>query len=263
MRAVFFFVQASEDTLKRTIGDITADMVSGQTVGDIWAVFCDAMEERHFNRMIYAATRFPGHTFTGNLDEALILLQGPLEYADEYIGNELYLHSPSYAFAEHNTGFVSWPEAARMFSGTPTPKQIEIWQLNARFGVIAGYVGSLNGIVPAMNGVIGMGAAPGIDQTAADEIWAESGAEIETLAKMMHVRVAGLPHTDLLRPLTSRQKEVLDWYGKGKTVEDIAVIIGLSKATVEKHLRSARDSLDATTSAHAVRKAMSMNLLSA
>ena len=48
---------------------------------------------------------------------------------------------------------------------------------------------------------------------------------------------------------------------QGKTMQDIATIMGLSVGTIEKHLRMARDALDAKTTAHAVQKAMSLNLL--
>ena len=77
----------------------------------------------------------------------------------------------------------------------------------------------------------------------------------------MHVRIASLPQTGQRRPLTSRQREALQWSAQGKTMQDIATIMNLSVGTIEKHLRMARDSLDAQTTAHAVQKATSLNLL--
>lgn len=44
-------------------------------------------------------------------------------------------------------------------------------------------------------------------------------------------------------------------------MRDVATIMDLSLGTIEKHLRMARDSLDAQTTAHAVQKATSLNLL--
>ena len=59
--------------------------------------------------------------------------------------------------------------------------------------------------------------------------------------------------------LTNRQREVLEWVGDGKTTQDIATIMDLTPATVEKHLRLARESLDVETTAQAVLKASFQN----
>ena len=59
--------------------------------------------------------------------------------------------------------------------------------------------------------------------------------------------------------LTKRQREVLEWIGAGKTTQDTAIILGLTPATVEKHLRLARESLNVDTTAQAVLKAAFLN----
>ncbi len=46
--------------------------------------------------------------------------------------------------------------------------------------------------------------------------------------------------------------EVLDVVGNGKTGQNIAILMGLSAATVEKHLRLAREALDVESTAQAV-----------
>lgn len=251
-----------ETGTQRHLSEVTADLLAAEKIEDVWDLFGAAMHGYGFDWMIYAGTRFPSQRFLGNLQEALILCRGPQAYADIYIGDELYLSSPSVFWAEHNRGFASWPEAARLYAGTtPTLEQMKILELNAKFGVIAGYVGGFKGVVPGMNGVIGISAIQGLGQDEADAIWAKDGREIETLCNLMHVRVASLPATGLLRPLTTRQRETLDWYSQGKTAQDIGTIMGLSIGTVEKHLRSAREALNAETTAHAVKKATSLNLL--
>ena len=76
---------------------------------------------------------------------------------------------------------------------------------------------------------------------------------------MTHLKLLNLPHANSRRPLTKRQREVLEWVGDGKTTADIATIMGLTPATVEKHLRLARESLDVDTTAQAVLKASFQN----
>ena len=68
-----------------------------------------------------------------------------------------------------------------------------------------------------------------------------------------------LPYTAPNRALTSRQREVLEWVGDGKTAQDIGLIMGLTAATVEKHLRLAREALAVDTTAQAVLKAAFAN----
>jgi LuxR family transcriptional regulator len=67
-----------------------------------------------------------------------------------------------------------------------------------------------------------------------------------------------LPYSGARR-LTKRQREVLQWVGDGKTTQDIEIILDLTAAPVEKHLRLAREALDVETTAQAVLKAAFYN----
>jgi LuxR family transcriptional regulator len=67
--------------------------------------------------------------------------------------------------------------------------------------------------------------------------------------------MAALPPPQALNNLSDRQREVLEWVGDGKTIADIALVMGLKPATVEKHMRNARDALQVETTAQAVMKA--------
>ena len=51
----------------------------------------------------------------------------------------------------------------------------------------------------------------------------------------------------------------MEWVSDGKTTADIAVLMGLTVATVEKHLRNAREAMNAETTAQAVMKATLQN----
>ncbi|MCP4817709.1 MAG: LuxR family transcriptional regulator, partial [Shimia sp.] len=88
-----------------------------------------------------------------------------------------------------------------------------------------------------------------------DEIWATRGREIELINNVAHLKVQSLPYSNPERELTSRQREVLEWVGDGKTIQDIALLIERTPATVEKHLRLARDAMNVDTTAQALLKA--------
>jgi DNA-binding CsgD family transcriptional regulator len=53
-------------------------------------------------------------------------------------------------------------------------------------------------------------------------------------------------------PLTPREREVLDWVAAGKTNRDIAVILGASPRTIEKHLERVFEKLGVETRTAAV-----------
>jgi LuxR family transcriptional regulator len=80
------------------------------------------------------------------------------------------------------------------------------------------------------------------------------------LNNVAHLKILSLPFTTMSgRRLTKRQREALEWVGDGKTSQDIAVLMGLTQATVEKHLRLARETLGVETTAQAVLKASFQN----
>lgn len=55
--------------------------------------------------------------------------------------------------------------------------------------------------------------------------------------------------------LTHREKEILKWMSEGKSAEDVACILGISKLTVDRHLKNIREKLDAINTLHAIVKA--------
>ena len=73
--------------------------------------------------------------------------------------------------------------------------------------------------------------------------------------------IVHLPQLSRHRALSPRQREALEWVADGKTTQDVALLMAVSVAMVEKHLRLARESLSVDTTAQAVAKASLMNLI--
>lgn len=69
------------------------------------------------------------------------------------------------------------------------------------------------------------------------------------------------PPEPLARRLTSKEKQCLAWVSVGKTAWETAVILGLSRRTVEFHLLNATRKLDAANKVQAAFIAVSENLL--
>jgi LuxR family quorum sensing-dependent transcriptional regulator len=61
--------------------------------------------------------------------------------------------------------------------------------------------------------------------------------------------------------LTDRERDVLSWGARGKTVSETAEILRLSADTVETHMRHATHKLGANNKTHAVAKAIHFGLI--
>jgi len=61
--------------------------------------------------------------------------------------------------------------------------------------------------------------------------------------------------------LTDRERDMLAWAARGKTVADTGDILKISEETVETHIRNAMRKLDATNKTHAVAKAIYLGLI--
>jgi LuxR family quorum sensing-dependent transcriptional regulator len=69
------------------------------------------------------------------------------------------------------------------------------------------------------------------------------------------------PQSLAKRSVSPREFDCLLWAGEGKTDWEISVILGISRATVTKHVASAREKLGAANKTHAVAIAMRMKIL--
>jgi len=242
--------------------EISALLKAG-TIAEIWDVYCGFVARCGFGKLIYGTARGDDQGGLEDARHALILHRLPTEYADTYLGEKLYLHSPAYAWAQEHRGACPCPEAERLYrAARPSPEQARIAELNDRFHLHAGYLISLRQGQHGLRGVIALCPTEADDQAIADAAWARHGDDIMLVSDVMHLKISVMPQTGTGRPLTRRQWETLRWIAEGKTIQDIAAIMELSTATVEKHLRMAREALNASTTAHAVQKAVSLNLLS-
>src|SRR3954467_4091309 len=61
--------------------------------------------------------------------------------------------------------------------------------------------------------------------------------------------------------LTPREKEVMAWAARGKTVADTAQILGISPETVEGFIKQALRKLDASNKTHGVAKSIALGII--
>jgi DNA-binding response OmpR family regulator len=88
--------------------------------------------------------------------------------------------------------------------------------------------------------------------------------DFDLLDTIIGARLAGVARNETWRKLvdmSDREVETLTWAARGKTSAEIAMILGLSKRTVDFHIDNARIKLGATTRIEAAIKAATGRLI--
>ena len=235
-------------------------MSNCQTIEELWELHTRKMEEYGFDRLIYGFTRYRSGNSLGDPEDFIILTNHDRAYSDVFMGEQHYVHAPMVNWALANEGACSWGILGQMLaSQTLTPAEQRVLEFNYSMGVTAGYTISFKSVSARSKGAIALTARKGMTQAEIDAVWEKHGADIHLLNNVAHLKILTLPYTAPNRSLTKRQREALEWVGDGKTMQDIAIIMGLTSATVEKHLRLAREALSVETTAQAVLKAAFAN----
>ncbi|WP_439524158.1 LuxR family transcriptional regulator [Marivita sp.] len=236
------------------------DLTHSASIEELWDLHCRRMADFGFNRLLYGFTRFRTATSLGDPNDFIILSNIDSDYVEHFVHNGLYQSAPMVRWAVDNDGAASWTVLQMMLqSGTVTNDELRILDFNAKHGITAGFSISFRSLSDRAKGAIALIAEPGLSQTDVDAMWDRWGELIQLMNNIVHLKILTLPYTPPNQALTKRQREALEWVGSGKTMQDIATIMGLTPATVEKHLRLAREALNVDTTAQAVLKAALQN----
>ncbi|MEM8576883.1 MAG: LuxR family transcriptional regulator [Pseudomonadota bacterium] len=231
-----------------------------QSIEALWEAHAAKMAEYGFDRLIYGFTRYRSGTSLGDPEDMIILSNHDRAYLDTFIGEQHYAHAPMVNWALQNEGAGSWRMLAQMLdTATLTEPERRVFEFNQQMGVTAGYTISFKSVSARSKGAIALTARRGLCQDEVDAVWEQHGRDIHLMNNIAHLKILTLPYNTPARTLTPRQREALEWVGDGKTMQDIAVLMGLTPATVEKHLRLAREALAVETTAQAVLKAAFAN----
>jgi len=233
-------------------------VTNARSVEEVWSYLVAEMKTFGFDRLIYGYTRYNTATSIGDLQDVLLLSTQSPQYMDSFIGAGLYWHAPMVKWVRENVGACSWRWMEENCANFSTEER-KVLEFNKKMNVVAGYSIAFPEVSARSKGAIALTARPGMTQDDVDAVWAEHGREIMLMNQVAHMAMTALPQVAAPRALTQRQREALQWVGDGKTMQDIALLMGLTAATVEKHLRKAREALDAETTAQAVLKAKMIN----
>lgn len=242
-----------------TVGILNAIM-NAKTLNSAWQELCDAMASYRFTRLMYGRSHFTSGRNLGDEADYMVLSNHDTEYFDFFIRSGRFKRSPFFVWSFYNTGFVSWSTVANL------PKEVlatagDLLEANERFGVTAGYTASFPNALPGHKSVASICASREMTQHDVDFIWNSYQQDLEAIWNAFDLKARSLPFPANEGRLTAKQREILGWIARGKTGQEIAIILGVTLSTVEKHLKSARDALDVLNTAQAVAKLSFMNQL--
>ncbi|MEH6830333.1 MAG: autoinducer binding domain-containing protein [Sulfitobacter sp.] len=234
----------------------TSRILKGTSYSEVWALLLEGLGFFGITAVRYGLTRSRYGMSLGDLQDILFLSTLGTQDFTDYIETGLYRRSPHYRWMAENDGAVSWgwfideAKAGRL----PEDEQEFLEELVAA-GQPAGYLISFPSDTTRLKGGLGMMGQRGWSQAQMDALWVSHGEGIEAMCIAAHLNIARMPLPSKRNPLRPRQREILEWIADGKSMQDVAVLTELSVATVEKHLRGARDALDVETTAQAVARA--------
>lgn len=240
--------------------DVITRIASCTALETCWQTGCEALGWFGFDQINYGFTRFRHADAIGDPADVLFLTNHDKAHVKTYFDSGFFSKTPMFRWVRENTGAMSWRWAhEQREKGLLSPDEQRAMDENIRIGVLAGYSIGFAPTSSRAKGALGLTARNGLSQADVDAIWAEHGDQIQAIAHVLHLKITQLPFPVQRRPLTDRQRQALEWVADGKTTQDIALLMEISPAMVEKHLRLAREALSVETTAQAVAKASVLN----
>ena len=247
---------------KTGLAPLMVAMAEAQTVNAVWGLAAPFYASLGFGRVNYGFTRFLSARSIGDPDDALFLTTASADYAHRYFAGGFYARTPAFRWAQTHSGACTWRWIRMaMERGELTTDEMAALRINAAMGIRAGITISFPEASLRAKGAMGLIADPDLTEDDVETVFATRRDDLLAVAHLMHLKIIQLPVPIRRRSLTQRQREALEWIADGKQTQDIALLMGVSAAMVEKHLRLAREALGVETTAQAVAKATLLNMI--
>lgn len=226
----------------------------------IWSHVTGFFRDLGFQHILYGYSPDSRGPILGSPEDYLVLSTLPADVLNEMVAGGYYRMSATFNWALANAGIASWSMTAEDCGMGDefivTPEGQDFFRRN---GLTSGCSIGFPLERTRGRGALALIAPPEVPQSDVDGLLAQTADMIFSVATVAHRRLSTMPYHPPGRRLTQRQREVLEWVGEGKTSADIAIIMGITVPTVEKHLRLARQTLGVETTAHALMRAAFLN----
>jgi len=252
------FPSRSEAGITSDTLQILHHILSASDIEIVWSLCTGYFRDLGLAHVIYGYSPDSTGLAMGPVEDMLLFSTMDHGFLRELLGARHFTRSVTFNWAIANVGIASFSMAAE---GADDPDRVyppQTLAFFARYGVETGFSIGFPPVRARDRGVMTVLGPPDRGQDWVDALLQSRGKEIQVVATVAHRMMAVLPNPGNRR-LTDRQREVLEWLAQGKSSVDVACIMSLSLATVEKHLRHAREALGVETTAHALVKAAFLN----
>ena len=232
------------------------------SIAEAWGLATGHFADLGFSRVNYGFTRFRHDKTIGDPEDALFLTTLGDDYAQRFFHGGFYARTPVFRWAESSTGACTWAWVRKALQdGLLSVDEQAAVRQNTAMGIVAGISVSFPAATLRTKSALGLIADVGLSDDDVEGIFATRRDALLAVAHCLNLKIMQLPQATRRRALTQRQREALEWVADGKTMQDVALLMGVSAAMVEKHLRLARIALDVETTAQAVSKGAMLNML--
>lgn len=219
--------------------------------------FCASVGYRHFT---YISGKVVAGRRVTNFDpreRPFRLTNLPEDWQGEYSKQQYYDHDPVMLFALYNLLPERWTNIIHRQELTPRQTKI-IGNANE--------AGLRDGLIVPVHGPGGEFAVLSLSHSETDKQALSNVEADDALIHLFALRFHSIARAQLnpVEPeppvdLTTREIDVLFWTAEGKSSWDIAQILGISEATVNFHIGSAKRKLGVYSKPHAVAKMFAFN----
>ena len=202
---------------------------------------------REFGFNYFMMTRLPA--LGEDAEPYVIAHTWPAAWLDRYREGAYFWHDPVSLFSLTRAKPFSWKEARTGSRRTRIAAQIA--SEASSLGLMDG-IGFPMGDPSSVQAVVSLAADRPVDLDALSRHMLHL---VCLHAEMRAVELYDQVHASFGQ-LTEREREVLRWIANGKSLVDVGDILTVSERTVREHLVHSRAKLNATTTTHAVAKAI-------
>ncbi|WP_152565929.1 LuxR family transcriptional regulator [Devosia riboflavina] len=216
-----------------------------ETLTGLVADFAGALKRYGFD--YFMMTRLPA--LGEDAEPYVIAHSWPSNWLDRYREGAYFWHDPVSLFSLSQARPFSWKEARDAAPRTRVAGRIAS---EAKSLGLADGIGFPMGDPSSVQAVVSLGADRPVDLAPLSRAMLH---QVCIHAEMRAVEI----YDQKARPfgrLTEREREVLRWIANGKNACDVGDILNLSERTVKEHLAHTRLKLNATTTTHAVARAL-------
>lgn len=185
--------------------------------------------------------------------KVVLLNNYPCSWQEHYIRAGYLFTDPTVIHGKRNQNPLLWSDQA--FASNP-----KLWKDVQDHGIRAGWAQSsleVNGCGSLLT------LCRSSEPLTTEELQAKE-SQMRWLVQVAHVslsRAITVKDIRTLSPLTSREREVLQWTADGKSAQDIADILTLSKSAVDFHLKNSIKKLNSPNKTAAVVRSILMGWL--